>query len=50
MIRLIRIFWHRQVIKTARGLLLNVTPQARNNLLREIAVNRLRLSQLEDRG
>ena len=50
MIRLIRIFWHRQVIKTARGLLLDVTPKTRSVLLREIAVNRLRLSQLEDRG
>ncbi len=49
MIRLARILWHRQVIKTARGLLLNVTPQVRGNLLREIAVSRLRLSQLEDR-
>jgi hypothetical protein len=50
MIRLIRILWHRQIIKNARGLLLDATPQVRGNLLREIAVSRLRLSQLEDRS
>ncbi len=50
MIRLARIFWHRQIIKNARDLLLDATPQVRGNLLREIAVSRLRLSQLEDRS
>lgn len=47
MIRLIRIFWHRQSIKNAKSMLREATPEQCSALLRDIAVSRLRLSQLE---
>ncbi|MGC8045086.1 MULTISPECIES: hypothetical protein [Pseudomonadota] len=47
MIRAIRILWHRQSIKNATGMLAAATSQERSVLLRDIAVSKLRLSQLE---
>lgn len=47
MIRLIEILIRRLLIKTALRLLADASPQRRAVLCRDIAVNRLRLSQLE---
>ncbi|WP_284076339.1 hypothetical protein [Herbaspirillum aquaticum] len=47
MIRLIRIWIHRASIKASESMLLKAEPEARAELLREIAVSKLRLSQLE---
>lgn len=47
MIRLITIWMHRASIRAALRMLADASPQERAVLCREIAVSRLRLSQLE---
>lgn len=47
MIRLIKIWIHRASIKASKSMLLKATSEERAVLLREIAVSKLRLSQLE---
>lgn len=47
MIRAIRILWHRQSIKNATGMLADASWEERLVLCRDLAVSKLRLSQLE---